>query len=167
MQNRAVGILVICIAALMGFMIYSFNTALADIVNASCSHGPSCPMWGTINFQTNLSIGLMALVVAIGLYLVFFSREEKIITRTKTIKQQIEPTRPTKENYKKVLSGLDGDEKKVLETVIEANGTAFQSDIVDKTGFAKAKVSRVLDRLEGKKVVERRRRGMANVIIVK
>jgi len=167
MQNRAVGVLVIGIAALMGFITYSFNTALASIVNASCSHGPSCPMWGTINFQTNVSIGIMALVVAVGFYLIFFSREERVVTRVRTVKQQIEPAEITKGNYKKILGTLDGDEKKVLETAIESEGTAFQSDIVERTGFPKAKVSRVLDRLEGKKLIERRRRGMTNVIIVK
>ena len=167
MKNRIVGFLIIIIAVLIGFIIFSFNSALATIVNAACSHGPECAMWGTINFQTNVSLGIMAFVVIIGLYLIFFGKEEKIVTRIKKIKEQIEPKKITKENYHKVMSKLNKDEKLVLENIIESEGTIFQSDLVDKTKFSKVKVTRILDRLEGKNIVERRRRGMTNVVILK
>ena len=58
------------------FIVYSFNSALGDIINESCSHGPACPMWGTLNFQTNVGIGIMVFVIMIGLYLIFFGKEE-------------------------------------------------------------------------------------------
>jgi len=77
MKNRIVGIIIICIAALMGFIIFSFNRALTNIVNTACTHGPSCPMWGTIDFQTNISIGIMIFVVIIGLYLIFLAKKRK------------------------------------------------------------------------------------------
>jgi len=167
MKNRIVGFLILGIAILIGFIIYSFNAALASIVNTACSHGSSCPMWGTIEFQTNVSMGVMAFVILIALYLIFFGEEEKIITKVRTVKQQIEPRSITKENYRKIMSGFDPDEKRVLEKIIEADGTVFQSDIVEKTGLAKVKVTRILDRLEGKNLVERKRRGMTNVVILK
>ena len=107
MRNRVVGILIIIIALLIGFIIYSFNQAMTSIVNASCSHGPSCPMWGTIDFQTNVSIGIMAFVIVIGLYLVFFGKEERIITKIKTFRPQVEPKKITKENYQKSMSSLN------------------------------------------------------------
>lgn len=167
MKNRIVGILIICISALIGFITFSFNRALSKIVNASCSHGPTCPMWGTINFQTNVSIGIMIFVVVIGLYLIFFGKEERIITKIKTVKQQTKPKKITKEEYKEIIEKLKDDEKVIFEQVIEAQGTIFQSDIVDKTGFAKTKVTRILDRLEGQGLIERKRRGMTNVVILK
>jgi uncharacterized membrane protein len=167
MRNKVVGILIIIIAALIGFIIFSFNQAMTSIVNSSCSHGPSCPMWGTINFQTNVSIGIMLFVVVIGLYLIFFSKEEKIVTKIKTIKSQFEPKKITKENYQKVMNSLGSDEKVVFEKVIESKGTIFQSDLVSKTNFPKVKVTRILDKLEGKGLIERRRRGMTNVVILK
>jgi uncharacterized membrane protein len=167
MRNRVVGILVIVIALLIGFIIYSFNTSMASIVNNSCSMGPECPMWGTISFQTNVSIGIMLFIIVIGLYLIFFSKEEKIITKLKTIRSQVEPKKITKENYQKVMSTLDKDEKNVLQKIIEAQGTIFQSDLVEKTKFNKVKVTRILDKLEGKGLIERKRRGMTNVIILK
>jgi uncharacterized membrane protein len=167
MRNRVVGILIIVIALLIGFIIYSFNQTMTSIVNASCSHGPSCPMWGTIEFQTNVSIGIMLFIIIIGLYLIFWSKEERIVTKIKTFKTQVEPKKITKENYQKVMSTLTSDEKKVLLKIIESQGTIFQSDLVDKTKFTKVKVTRILDRLEGKRLIERKRRGMTNVIILK
>jgi len=167
MKNRIVGILVIIIALLIGFIIYSFNQAMTGIVNSSCSHGPSCPMWGTISFQTNVSIGIMLFVIIIGLYLIFWSKEERIVTKIKTFKTQVEPKKITKDNYQKVMSTLTNDEKNVLLKIIESQGTIFQSDLVDKTKFTKVKVTRILDRLEGKGLIERKRRGMTNVIILK
>ncbi|MFH1229655.1 MAG: MarR family transcriptional regulator [Candidatus Aenigmatarchaeota archaeon] len=167
MKNRIVGILVIGIALLIGFIIFSFNQAMTDIVNTSCSHGTSCPMWGTIEFQTNMSIAIMVIIIIIGLYLVFFGREEIRITKFKTIKQQIEPKKITKANYQKVMAELDRDERAVLGKIIDSQGTLFQSDLVEKTGMSKVRVTRILDRLEGKGIIERRRRGMTNVIVLK
>jgi len=167
MKNRIVGILVIGIAVLIGFIIFSFNRAMINIVSTSCSHGTTCPMWGTIGFQTNMSVVIMAVVVVIGLYLIFFGEDTKIITRIKTIRQQIEPKKVTKENYRKIFGRLNGEEKTVLEKIIESEGAIFQSDLVEKTKFNKVKVTRILDRLEGKNIVERRRRGMTNIIVLK
>ena len=165
MKNRSVGIIIIGIAVLIGFIIFSFNRAMTSIVNASCAHGASCPMWGTINFQTNVGIGIMVFVILIGIYLIFFGKEEKIVT--KIVKEQIKPKKITKENYQKVMKDLNNDEKLVLEKIIEAQGTIFQSDLVDKTDFTKVKVTRILDKLEGKNIIERKRRGMTNVVILK
>jgi uncharacterized membrane protein len=168
MRNRNVGVIVIGIALLIGFIIWAFNRAMTKIVSTSCSHGTSCPMWGTINFQTNVSIGVMVFVILVGLYLIFFTKEEKVTeTKIVKVKEQIKPKEITKENYQKVMSELAGDEKLVLEKIIEAQGTIFQSDLVDKSGFTKVKVTRILDKLEGKAIIERKRRGMTNVVILK
>jgi len=167
MKNRIAGILVLCIVAVIGFIIFSFNRALTEIVNTACSHGTECPMWGTINFQTNVGIGIMVFIALIGLYLIFFGKEEKIITKIKTVKQKIEPKKIRKEDYQKVMSALNSDEKLVLDKIIESEGSIFQSDLVEKAGLDKVKVTRILDRLEGKGIVERKRRGMTNVVILK
>ncbi|MBM3200728.1 MarR family transcriptional regulator [Candidatus Woesearchaeota archaeon] len=170
MKNRIVGLIIIGITALIGFIVYSFNKALTDIVNTSCSHGPSCAMWGSIDFQTKISLGVMAFVFAIGLYLIFFGKEEKIVERVITKVKKVgavEQKKVTKEAYHKIIAGLSQDEKTVFEKVIESEGSIFQSDLVDKTSFPKVKVTRVLDRLEGKGLIERKRRGMTNVVILK
>ena len=157
MKNKSVGLIIIGISLLMGFIIFSFNKALTSIVNTACSHGSECPMWGTIKFQTNVGIGIMVFVILIGLYLIF-SKKEKV---------QIEKKKITKENYKKIMSKLLADEKLILEKVIESEGTIFQSELVDKTSLTKVKITRILDKLEGKGLIERKRRGMTNVVVLK
>ena len=69
---------------------------------------------------------------------------------------------------KKILdtSGLKQEEKQVLE-LIQDSRTIFQADLIEKTGFGKAKITRILDRLEGRDFIERKRRGMTNVVVVK
>ncbi|MBS3065392.1 MAG: MarR family transcriptional regulator, partial [DPANN group archaeon] len=57
-------------------------------------------------------------------------------------------------------------EKQVLE-LIQDSRTIFQADLIEKTGFGKAKITRILDRLEGRDFIERKRRGMTNVVVVK
>ncbi len=165
MENRKVGYLIVIISSLIGFIIYSFNTALTGIVSVACSHGPDCPMWGTLEFQTNVSIGITLFVVAIGIYLIIFGKEKSVVNPV--VRPQIKLSEISRENYANVLKKLNHDEKKVLESVIDEKGSIFQSAVVEKTGMTKVKVTRILDRLEGKGLVERKRRGMTNIVVIK
>ena len=51
--------------------------------------------------------------------------------------------------------------------MIQNNKAIFEADLIYKTGFGKAKMTRIIDRLEGKGFVERKRRGMTNVVVMK
>ncbi len=152
MKNKQVGVLLIAVSLLIGFIVFSFNKALKDIVAESCSHGPSCAMWGTIELQTNISIGLILFILVIGLY--FFFSERKSGSKIKT-------------NNSTILKKLNEDEKLVLDKINEEEGSIFQSELVEKTEFNKVKVTRILDRLEGLRIIERKRRGMTNIVILK
>jgi uncharacterized membrane protein len=172
MRNRYVGMIVVGISLLIGFLVWLFNKSLSDIVNDSCSHGPTCPMWGSIKFETSVGLGLMVFVVVIGLYLIFFAKDEPQIVKevtheVKIVKEQVKPKKLDKEHYKKVLEKLDNDERNVLEKILSNEGSIFQSQLVDDLGYTKVKITRILDRLEGKALIERKRRGMTNIIILK
>ncbi len=160
MKNQHVGYLIIGISILMAFIIYSFNNALKDIVKTSCSHGTECAMWGTITLQTNISVGIMVFITFIGLYFVFFNTSEN--TRT-----PIQPKKIIKSDYKEIMKEMNENEKLIFEKILNAEGTIFQSELVEKTKFTKVKVTRLLDKLEGKALIERKRRGMTNIIILK
>ena len=153
MKNRTVGLLIVGISALIGFIIYSFNRALTEIVNEACAHGSTCPLCGTINFQTNISISIMASLIILGAYIAFFTRENDAVQSRK--------------DYRQIMKTLSDEEKLVLTTIIDADGTILQSALVEATNFSKVKVTRILDRLEGKRVIERKRRGMTNVVILR
>ena len=96
----------------------------------------------------------------IGLFLIFSKEEERIVFKKV---RQLQNSKAKTIDYSK----LDKEERVLIKAVEEAQGTIFQSDLVDKSGFDKVKVSRVLDRLEGKQLIERKRRGMTNVVILK
>jgi uncharacterized membrane protein len=157
METKHVGYLMIAVSVLIGFITYIFNSALTGIVNASCSHGQACPMWGTIDAQTQVALGITAFIFIIGAYLAFFFREGSAVPMQK----------PTREQFAGVMKILSHDENAILEKLIEAEGAMFQSDLVEKAGMQKVKVTRLLDRLEGLKLIERKRRGMTNVVILK
>jgi len=59
------------------------------------------------------------------------------------------------------------DEKRIVSLIINEGGTIFQSQLVDRSGYSKSKVSLILDRLEAKKILERKRHGMSNAIVLK
>jgi ABC-type uncharacterized transport system permease subunit len=61
----------------------------------------------------------------------------------------------------------DQDERQILQLIANENGVIFQSLLVESSGFSKSKVSLVLDRLEARGVLERRRHGMSNVVVLK
>jgi len=162
MKNKNVGILLLGIALIIIVIIFMFERTLSSFVDASCTlaHGGGvCPMYDTIDTQTNLSLGIVGILVLVALVLIFAKPEEKIIMKTKTVERK-------KEKVQKDTSQLKAEEKRVLE-LVKTNKAMFQADIIEKTGFGKAKMTRILDRLEGKEFVERKRRGMTNMVVLK
>jgi len=69
--------------------------------------------------------------------------------------------------WQEVSKTLKDDEMKVYGAILDAGGLMNQGEMVEKTGLSKATVSRTLDLLESKGLVEKRRRGMGNVILLK
>lgn len=70
-------------------------------------------------------------------------------------------------SYEKIMPTLKEDEAKVFQAVLDSDGIIAQSELSDLTGVSKSNVSRALDLLESRGYVERRRRGMGNVIVLK
>src|SRR3989344_6263733 len=105
MRNRSVGLLIIGIAGLIGFIVYLFNKALVDIVNATCTHGEECTMWQTIEVQSMIGIGIIVFVVFIGIYLILWGDRAK----EKAVE---EPQKPLKD-FSELTKDLLDEEKKV------------------------------------------------------
>ena len=62
---------------------------------------------------------------------------------------------------------LSAEEQQIFELIRSNDGSMYQSDIIKETGHSKVKITRVLDKMESKKLIDRRRRGMTNIIILK
>ena len=71
-------------------------------------------------------------------------------------------------NWDQLIEGLTGeDERKIVRIIADEGGTLFQSQLVERSGFSKSKVSIVLDRLEARGILVRRRHGMSNAVVLK
>lgn len=163
MKNKNVGSLIVGIAVLILIIIFIFNQGMTQIVNTTCSHGPSCTMYTTIKTQTYLSLAIAGIVLVIGLFLIFSKENEKIVVR------QVKPlaTLNPKKFDKKSLEGLSNEEKTIMNLLVENKGNMFQSDIIQKTNLNKVKITRILDNLESQGLIERKRRGMTNIVVLK
>jgi len=158
MKNKNVGFLIIGIALVMGSLVLLFNLGMRNIVTQSCGHGDTCPMYGTIAIQTYMGLGLTAFVIIIGLFLILSKPEEKIVIRMLK----------NKEKKKKInLEGVDSDERRIIELLQKENGGMFQRTLMEQLELGKVKVTRLLDRLESKELIERKRRGMNNIVILR
>jgi len=157
MENKHVGFLVVGIAALLVAIIFIFQSALTQIVNSSCSmEVTACPMYSTITQQTYLALAIVGVLVIIGLILIFAKPKEKIIVRR------------VKESKKKLnLDGLEKSEKEAINLLQKDNGAMFQSELMEKLNIGKVGVTRLLDKLEAKQIIERKRRGMNNIVVLK
>jgi len=67
----------------------------------------------------------------------------------------------------RIMNTLSSEEKKLYGLIEDGGGAIFQAELVEKSGYSKVKVSRILDRLEGKGIIERKRRGMTNMVVIK
>lgn len=167
MKNKNVGFLIIGISILVGFIVWLFNRTLKNIVSSTCVHGPACSMYSSISVQTWISLAIVALIFVIGLFFVFSKETEKIVVKKIRLNEKTNEKAKKERVNASLLKELSNEERKIMHLILENNGTIFQSEIVEKTGFSKVKVTRLLDKLEGKQLIERRRRGMTNVVILK
>ena len=159
MKNKQVGYLILGIALIVFFIVFSFNSALETIVNTTCTHGIACPMHATMQTQKIVSYSLMGLLILAGLVIIFLIKDETVV---KEMKKHLS----NEEKHKK-LENLDEEERKIMDIILKEDGSIFQSSLVNETKLSKVKVTRILDRLEGKQLIERKRRGMSNVVLLK
>ena len=162
MKNRNVGFLIVGISVLIVVIVLLFNSGLKNIVDQTCDHGSSCTMYDTIAMQTNLSLAIGGLVLVIGLFLIFSKESERIVEKV-----VVKKVRDKKAKRRIDMSKLDSDEKKVIEILRRENGAFFQSSMMEELGVGKVKMTRLMDKLEAKQIVERKRRGMNNIIVLK
>lgn len=149
--------LVIAVTAGIGWGLYFTHTiSAANDAHLSCPGlATGCTVLGHIQVTDFLGLGAIAAAVFGGAYISVRSwLRQKNIFATST-------------NILESVKNLAGNDKAVYDAVVKADGTIFQSDVMKQIGFSKVKTSRILDRLEAKGLVERRRRGMANLVVLR
>lgn len=151
--NKWLGLLIIAVSLILGGVIYSLYTQLLSSEMAECGCGSAvCPARNP-PIPVYLGITLVVILTGVGAYfLLFFPQSEPSINKAE---------------WEKKLKTLKEEEKKIYQLLMNNDGVLFQSDLVQKSGMNKVKVSRTLDLMQSRGLLERRRQGMANVVILK
>ena len=158
MENRSVGYFLLLFSLVITGIIFLFNKTLKEIVYNSCTnfgHPEVCPMLDSVSKQTYLSLMIVSVVYVVAFILIFAKPENKIIIKKINKAKKVFDT-----------SGLKSEEKRIFE-IIKKEKSIFQADLIEKTGSGKARMTRIIDRLEGQGFVERKRRGMTNIVVLK
>jgi uncharacterized membrane protein len=154
--TKSIGAIMVVTGVLFLIVLISLIDQINESKEGSCGCAPNtCPMAEGLPIHIYLGIIAILVLVIIGLFLILKTKwvEKESIENEKKLKEQV--------------SLLDGDEKKIYEIIFNSEGVIFQSDLVEESELPKAKVSRILDKLEGRGLVERKRRGLGNIVLLR
>lgn len=131
---------------------------LCDKLHQDPNYNPAmCPVVQSQNTTSWLFVSGFAIA-----FLVFLVGTYVLFSKSTTERFEIQK----KEMMNVDLKTLDEEEKVVYLFLKEKKGSVYQSEITSSTGFTKVKISRILDRLESKNILERKRRGMTNIVVL-
>lgn len=159
LESQKIGVVIIIFAVLLALSLYYFTSEIQKLnafLHRECPLPPEiCPYSTAIPPYSVIAFTFVGGLALFGGILILSTKQiEKIETKRKR-------------RVKRTISSLKDEEKQLYRIIADADGVIFQSELVSKSGLSKVKVSRTLDALESKNLVERRRRGMANVVVLK
>ncbi|MBI2543268.1 MAG: MarR family transcriptional regulator [Candidatus Aenigmarchaeota archaeon] len=149
-----IGLSLISVSIIMFVILLTVSLDYAEVAHSICA-SPYCTTLNHIPVQSYAGFGILIFLAGMGSYLTF---KQSKMGRIETI---------SKVKLNKIVDNLQDDERKVFSELTKNDGSVFQNDLITTTGYSKVKISRLLDRLETKGLVERRRRGMSNIIVLK
>jgi uncharacterized membrane protein len=162
---RKIGILMMAVAVVVaGFglwlKIYNDKLAMNQLTETgSCYLPDGTCLHATSDTILYASVGIAVLLAFTGFYL--FIRKEPKVTK----KKERRITKPAA--IKEAPKTLTPENRSVYNIVLNSNGAILQGELVTKSGMDKVKISRILDKLEMLGLVERRRHGMSNLVVLK
>ena len=159
MESKHIGIILILIGLASMLVVYSYTLNTINLnmeLHKNCPLPEGiCPYTRSVPHESVYGFSLNGVLIILGGYLFIFSKKTEKVSMIK------------KAEIQKISKSLENDDKKVFQTIVDSDGFIFQNELVEKTGLNKVKITRILDKLEGKSLVERRRRGMSNVVVLK
>ena len=70
-------------------------------------------------------------------------------------------------HWEEIHKKLKGNEQSIYGIIMESEGVLLQSEIVKKTGLGKGTISIALGRMEARDLLEKKKNGMVNVVLLK
>ena len=150
-NNKKFGVVLVILSLIIGgIFVYYISNLTQKSQELGCFDNIECSTIERGLSISHIAIGIFSFIFALGFYLIFFNRERII------------------EQKEYDVSKLNSEEKKLFLFIKENKDKGvYQSNIVEHFDFPKSKVSRILDKLEQTGIIERRRRGMTNIIFLK
>ncbi len=127
---------------------------LCDLVHSTPDIDMSkCPVHtSNISWLIILSFVIASFIFASGLYVLI--KPLNALKKTEPVFTEVD------------TSLFDEKELTVYDYLKSKGGSAYQSDLVKATGFPKVQMTRILDKMEYNHILERKRRGMTNIVVL-
>ncbi len=164
MTNKLVGLVLLGISLLLLFIfIFTFRGLATESEQLGCFGSANCkPIQQSISLL-HIGFGLFGFILALGVYLLIFSKSDQVIMAHL---QQGQQKISSEEKFSILLLALDNFEKKVIQEVRTQDGIT-QNTLRLRTDMSKAKLSQVLSSLEKKGLVKRDQTGKTLAIRLK
>jgi uncharacterized membrane protein len=162
-ENR--GILISAIVLIISVLILIDRLLAQGPVQLILENGKAVPVEGASYFSLN-EVLLLIIAAWLGgmsfLYIIISSKEKETPGS-----EQTETTIPENKSAAMVAADiLDGDEKILFQKIVDNDGL-LQRELILNTDFSEPKVSRLLDKLERRGLILRKRDGMGNRVMLK
>ncbi len=156
MENKKLGFVILSISMLASILAFGFMGVLGRQTTAlQCYPTNECQRVESLMSLSNIAVGLISFIGALGIYLLFFSTsEEAILKRLEEEKNM----KLEQDKFELILKAMDDNEKKVLKAIKEQEGIT-QSTLKFRTDLSKAKISQILTDFEKKNLVRRELKG--------
>ncbi len=170
MDNKKLGTILVIIGVIVVAVILSIRIQQEILVDKIVEQEGSCFLDdGTCLHEGRSSIIytigwiIAAVVLALGLYMIFFEKSQKEILDTLEKHKRIQVD---EEKLDILMKGLDEDEKRVIKAVKGQDGITQQT-LRLRTDMHKSKLSIVLERLEKKGLIAREDKGKTKQVFLK
>ena len=159
------GILISAIVLIISVLLLIDRLLAQGPVQLILENGKAVPVEGASYFSLNevLIFIIAAWLGGMSFLYIIISSKEKEIPRF----ERIETTIPENKSAAMVaVDILDGDEKILFQKILDNDGL-LQRELILNTDFSEPKVSRLLDKLERRGLIIRKRDGMGNRVMMK
>jgi len=164
MENKKLGMILIVTALIIGgIFVYYANKLSEQSIALGCFDKPNCFAVEKGLSISHFAIGVVAFILALGFYLLFFNKTEKVILE----KLESEKNQKIKDiKFDIIMKALDPFEQKVMKSVREQDGIT-QNTLRLRVDMSKAKLSYVLQELEKRGLVKRVEKGKTLAVYLK
>lgn len=176
MNQKNIGIVVIVIALVLGFFVYTSQERYKQSVdliieqqNGSCYLEDGTCLHDASNKGFVLGWVLVSALIILGIYLMFFDKTQQLLAKNQVVVsealKEAKEKEKEKDKFNAFLSGFSEDEQKIIKAIKEQEGIQ-QSTLRFRVGMAKASLSVMLKSLEEKNIISRKPEGKTNKIFL-